>query len=291
MTDGAPLPFEGETQISLFRETEIRKVFHDDEWHFSIVDIIQALTDSSTPRRYWSDLKGKLAEEAGDIELYDKIVQLKLPSSDGKFYATDTGNTETVFRVIQSIPSPKAETFKRWLARVGYERIQEMQNPEVAIKRAILTYQLQGYDDDWIDARIKTIVSRKELTSEWSQRGVKEGTEFAVLTNVISEETFGLGVQGHKEHKALKRTHNLRDHMTDLELILTMLGEKSTVNIARTRNSLGFQQNKTAATDGGKIAGDARKNLERQLGESVVSPKNFLPEKPAPKRLPPGKKG
>lgn len=282
MTRSTDLPFEGETAIALFQAKQVRRIFHDDEWYFSIIDVVEALTDSGTPRRYWSDLKAKLGREAGDLQLYDEIVQLKLEAADGRLRETDTANAETLLRIIQSIPSPKAEPFKRWLARVAFERLQEYQDPEKAIRRAILDYQLQGYDDDWIDTRIKTIVSRKELTGEWARRGVKEGQEFAILTNVISEETFGVGVQAHKEHKSLKRNHNLRDHMTDLELILTMLGEKSTVNIARARDAQGFQQNRGAATDGGKIAGDARRNLERELGESVVSPSNFLPDSRRP---------
>jgi hypothetical protein len=272
----AVIPFEGETQTALFKDKEIRKVFHEDEWYFSVVDVIDALTDSSNPRRYWSDLKAKMAQEGGDVELYDEIVQLKLEAADGKFYATDTASTETIFRIIQSIPSPKAEPFKRWLARVGFERLQEIGNPELAIKRAIVNYRLMGYDEDWIEARVKTIVSRNELTHEWSQRGVSEGREYAVLTNVISEETFGVGVQRHKDIKGLRRSHNLRDHMTDLELILTMLGEKSTVQIARARDAQGFQENRSASVDGGRIAGRARRNLEQELNQSVVSKQNHL---------------
>lgn len=277
MPKSSNLPFEGETAIALFQAKQVRRVFHDDEWYFSIVDVIEVLTDSTTPRRYWSDLKDKLGAESGEDQLYEEIVQLKLEAADGRQRETDCASAEGLFRIIQSVPSPKAEPFKRWLARVAFERVQEYQDPEKAIKRAILDYQLQGYNDEWIDARIRTILTRKELVSEWSQRGVKDGQEFAVLSNIISEETFSVGVQGHKELKSLRKSHNLRDHMTDMELILTMLGERSTVDIARARDAQGFPQNKTAARDGGKVAGNARKELEEKLGESVVSPNNFLP--------------
>ncbi len=283
--DGASLPFEGETQIALFKEKQVRQVFHDSEWYFSITDVIEAVTDSQRPRQYWSDLKRKLAEKEGFREVYDKIVQLKLPSADGKEYVADAASIETVLRIMQSIPSPKAEPFKRWLAKVGFERLQELHNPELSIKRAIVAYQLQGYPDDWINARVKTITSRNELTGEWSKRGVKEGLEYAILTNVISTETFDLGVQQHKEYKSLDKGDNLRDHMTDIELILTMLGEKSTTSIAVARDAQGFGQNKEAAQAGGKVAGTARKHLEAQLQRSVISPQNYLPGNKSPKQL------
>lgn len=274
------LPFEGETSIDLFKPTgkEIRKVFHNDEWHFSIVDVIVAITDSDRPRKYWSDLKRKLSKE-GAVELSEKIGQFKMPSQDGKERETDAANAETLFRIIQSIPSPKAEPLKRWLAKVAFERLDESRDPEKAIRRAMLAYRLKGYPDDWINARVRTILSRKELTSEWSKRGVKEGYEYAILTNVISQETFNLGTQEHKDYKSLEKADNLRDHMTDIELILTMLGEKSTTSIATVRNAQGFEENKSAAHSGGKIAGGARKNLEKQLGRSVVSEENYLSDR------------
>ncbi len=220
----------------------------------------------------------KLNKESGG-QFFDKIEKLKMPGADGKEYTTDATNTETLFRIIQSIPSPKAEPFKRWLAKVGFERLEDTRDPEKAIRRAMLSYRLKGYPDDWINARVRTILSRKELTSEWAKRGVKDGYEYAILTNVISQETFNLATQEHKDYKGLGKADNLRDHMTDIELILTMLGEKSTTSIATVRNSQGFEENKLAARSGGKIAGDARKNLEKQLGRPVVSSENYLPDK------------
>jgi hypothetical protein len=268
---------EGEAQTSLFKDVEIRREFHGNEWLFSVVDVIAAITDSARARKYWSDLKGKLEDEG--FELSEKIGQLKMMSPDGKMRDTDVANTETLFRIIQSVPSPRAERFKRWLAKVAYERIQEFQDPEIAIKRAILDYQIQGRSNDWIEARLRTIVSRKELTSEWKKRGVEEGVEYAKLTNTISVRTFDLGVKDHMAVKALKPSHNLRDHMTDLELIFTMLGEKSTAELARAYNARGFDENHVAAEAGGKVAGDARRNLEKELGRKVVSPSNFLTDR------------
>ena len=279
-----PMVPEGQLEIEAFKGKEIRKVLHEDEWYFSIIDVIEAVTDSTRPSKYWTDLKSKLEEEE-DFEVSDFIGKLKMPGSDGKLYPTEAANTETVFRIIQSIPSKKAEPFKRWLAKVGYERILEYQNPEIAIKRAIINYRMQGYTDDWIEARVKTIVVRNELTSEWARRNVKEGEEYAILTNVIQQETFGINIQGHKSLKNLKKNHNLRDHMTDMELIFTMLGEKSTTNIAIASDAQGFNENKQAATDGGKVAGDARIALERKTNKRVVSSKNFLPPKGDQKRL------
>ena len=188
-----------------FKGVQIRKVFHESEWWFSAVDVIEALTGSPNPRRYWSDLKRQMADKEGFYELYDAIVQLKMPRADGKMYETDAINPETVFRVIQSIPSPRAEPFKRWLARVAYERVLEIQDPEIAIKRAIMAYQIQGRSLDWIDKRVRSIMVRKELTSEWKKRGVDETYEFAILTNVLSTRTFGLGVADHMKAKSLKK--------------------------------------------------------------------------------------
>lgn len=273
------IAYEGECQLALFKQKEIRRQFHDNEWYFSVTDIISAITESERPRQYWHDLKRQLAEKEGYTELYDKIVQLKMPGPDGKLYLTDAANVETVFRLIQSIPSPKAEPFKRWLARVGYERIEEFQNPEIAVKRAILNWQIQGRTDDWIEARLRSIVVRHELTAEWASRGISEGYEYGLLTNIISKETFNLDTNGHKRLKGLPKSQNLRDHMTDFELVLTMLGEKSTAAIAQTSDAKGLDQNKTAARSGGRVAGNARKELEEQLGQSVVSKENFLPKK------------
>ena len=212
-------------------------------------------------------------EGFGDIS--DNIGSIPLPTADGRMRASEVANAETLFRIIQSVPSPKAEPIKRWLAKVGYERIQETQDPELTIKRGILTYQLQGRSDDWIEKRIRTITARKEMTREWQKRGASEDQDFAILSNIISQETFGVGVKRHKEVKGLS-SQNLRDHMTDLELILTMLGETSTTTITRQRDSQGTYQLGQAATAGGKIAGGARKQIEQETGQKVVSPKNFL---------------
>ena len=270
---------EGQLELVPFKKHEIRRVLRDDEWWFSVVDVVAALTDSSRPQRYWTDLKRQLSEKEGFYELYEDIVQLPMPGADGKMYATDAVTTEALLRIIQSIPSPRAEPFKRWLAKVGYERIQEIQDPEIAIKRAILTYQIQGRSDDWIEKRIRSIVARKELTSEWRKRGVEEGKEYAMLTNVISQETFAMHTQNHRKHKGLRGSYNLRDHMTDLELILTMLGETSTKAIAVQRDAQGFYQNHTVAVTGGGIAGHARKQIEKETGQRVVSATNFLGSK------------
>ena len=274
----APVLGEGQLEIAEFRGKEIRKVLHDDEWYFSIVDVVKAITESASPTRYWNELRAKLAAE-GANQLFDNIEKLKMPGVDGKQRPTDAADTETVFRIIQSIPSKKAEPFKRWLAKVGYDRLIEYQNPEIAIKRAILDYQIKGYDDDWINARVRSIMARNDLVSEWGRRRIKKGQEYAVLTNVIQEETFGLGVQPHKGLKSLKKHHNLRDHMTDTELIFTMLGERSTKDIAVATDAQGFPANKQAAKDGGQVAGDARKALELKTGQRVLSESNFLPKR------------
>jgi len=266
---------EIQNRIAIFKGKQIRKVIHNNEWYFSIIDIIEALTGSANPRRYWSDLKRKLIEDEGFSQLYDKIVQLKLIANDGKMRETETANTETIFRIIQSIPSPKAEPFKRWLAKVGYERIQEIEDPELASKRMRALYRSKGYPDDWIEKRMRGIAIREQLTNEWEQRGVKEEREYAILTAEIAEATFGLKPIEHKKLKNLKR-ENLRDHMTDLELVFTMLGEASTTEIAVQQNAQGFQENKTAAQSGGSIAGNARKELEKKSGRRVVSSSNFL---------------
>lgn len=270
----ADLICAGESQIVLFKGKEIRQIFYNDEWFFSIVDVIEAITESESPSRYWTELRNTLKNEGSD-ELFGKIEKLKLLSKDGKMRSAEVVNTEALFRIVQSIPSSKAEPFKKWLAKVAYERIQEFQNPEIAIKRAILTYKVKGYSDDWINARIQTIVSRKELTTEWSQRGIIKGLEFALLTDFISLCTFELKTKEHKEVKGLK-SQNLRDHMTPLELALTMLGETTTAEFARTSNAQGFNENKEAAISGGGIAGEARKNIEKKLGKKVVTGNNFI---------------
>lgn len=267
---------EGDSRLVPFRKKEIRSVFHDNAWWFSVVDVIEAIAESGNrSRQYWSDLKKRLIKE-GYSELYDKIVQLKMTANDGKLRETDCVDTETLFRLIQSIPSKKAEPFRKWLAKVGYERILETQDPEIAIKRAIKTYELKGYSSEWISARIQTISSRKELTSEWKKRGIEEGLQYALLTDAISKETFDLKIKDHKGHKELKDHHNLRDHMSPLELALVMLGETTTAELARTQDAQGFKENQEAAKMGGKIAGGARKNIESKINRSIVSKDNYL---------------
>ncbi len=264
--------------LKLFESKKIRSVWNEEEqkWYFSIIDIIEILTESPRSRKYWNDLKKKLLSEGYD-ELSEKIGQLKMESSDGKYYLTDAADAETLMRLIQSIPSPKAEPFKRWLAKVGYERLEEIENPELASKRMREIYKAKGYSDEWIEKRIRGIAVRDELTDEWKKRGIKEQIEFSILTSEISKAAFGLTPSEYKDYKGLqKRNENLRDHMTDLELIFTMLGEASTTEIARKQNSLGFNENKDSAQKGGKIAGDARIALEKETGKKVVTKVNYL---------------
>jgi len=267
------------TQIAIFKGQKVRKTIHNNEWWFSVVDVVAALTDSNIPRRYWSDLKIKLKKE-GFSEVYEKIVQLRLEAPDGKLRETDSANTETIFRIIQAIPSPKAEPFKRWLAKVGYERVQEIEDPELATKRTRALYKAKGYSDDWIEKRMRGIQVREQLTNEWKNREVGGDKEYAILTAEISHATFGMTPSQYKKFKNLKR-ENLRDHMNDLELIFSMLGEASTTEIAKNKNAQGFIQNKTAAKQGGDVAGNARKELERKSGKKISTKQNYLttPEK------------
>jgi hypothetical protein len=267
---------EGDYRLVPFRAKNVRSVFHDNAWYFSVIDVIEAVAENETRAgRYWADLKKKLASE-GFSELPDKIGQLKMMAADGKMRETDCVDTETLFRLIQSIPSPKAEPFRKWLAKVGYERILETQDPEIAIKRAIHTYKAKGYSDEWVNARIQSIASRKDVTNEWKKRGIEEGLEYALLTDAISKGTFDLTTKDHGALKGLSKHHNLRDHMSPLELALVMLGETTTAELARTQNAQGFRENKSAAELGGKIAGGARKNIEDKIGRSVVTGANFL---------------
>ena len=261
-------------KIAIFQKKEIRRVEHNGEWWFSVVDVIEALTDSKNPRDYWYKMKIRVKDEDG-FELSTICRQLKLESSDGKKYQTDCANTEGIFRIIQSIPSPKAEPFKRWLAKVGYERIQEIETPELATKRTRMLYKLKGYPEDWIEKRMRGIAIREELTDEWQKRGAQEKRDYEILTAEISKATFGVTPGEYKKLKGLKR-ENLRDHMGDFELIFTMLGERSTTEIHRTEDSKGVQKLKNDAEAGGQIAGNARKELEKRLGRSVVSEDNFL---------------
>jgi len=265
--------------IKLFESKKIRSVWNDQEeqWYFSITDIIEILTESQRPRKYWNDLKRRLFKE-GFTELSAKIGQLKLISSDGKKYLTDVAESKTILRIIQSIPSPKAEPFKRWLAKVGYERFEEIENPELATQRTRDLYKAKGYPDDWIEKRMRSIAIREQLTEEWSNHGVQVQIEYAILTAEISKAAFGFTPSEYKALKGLKR-QNLRDHMNDLELIFSMLGEASTTEIVKTRHPEGFDENREVANEGGTIAGDARKALEKKTGKKVVSKQNYLPPK------------
>ena len=265
------------TKTALFKGRQIRKTIHNNEWWFSVVDIIEALTDSTNSNDYWYKMKIRVKDEGG-FELSTICRQFKLLAPDGKMRKTDCADTEGVFRIIQSIPSPKAEPFKRWLAKVGYERVQEIENPELATKRTRMLYKLKGYSDDWIEKRMRGIAIREELTDEWKNRGAKEEREYEILTAEISKASFGITPSQYKKLKGLKR-ENLRDHMDDFELIFNMLGERSTTEIHRQENSEGIPKLKQDANRGGKIAGNARKELEKELGRSVVSKKNFLKSK------------
>jgi len=269
--------------IAVFKGKEIRRTLHKNEWWFSIIDVVEALTGNDRPRKYWNDLKKKLFEE-GYAELSEKIGQLKLQSSDGKFYETDCANAETMFRVIQSIPSPKAEPFKRWLAKVGYERVQEIEDPELATKRTRAIYKAKGYSDDWIEKRMRGIAIREELTDEWKKRDVREKKEYEILTAEIAKAAFGITPGKHKKIKGLKR-ENLRDHMNDLELIFSMLGEAATTEITRVDDAKGFHESKQSARKGGEVAGKARKDLEQKTGKRVVSRENYLTVPEAQKRI------
>jgi len=267
-----PNPKSQNNQIALFKGKKIRKTIYKKEWWFSVVDVVQALTDSPTPRQYWGKVKQR---EFTDLQLSPIWVQLKLESSDGKKYETDCANTEGMFRIIQSIPSPKAEPFKRWLAKVGYERIQEIENPELATKRTKLLYELKGYPKDWIEKRMRGSAIREELTDEWKERGAETNRDYEILTAEISKATFGITPSEYKKYKNLKR-ENLRDHMDDFELILTMLGERTTTEIHRTKDTKGVPRLKDDARVGGQIAGSARKQIERKIKRPVVSKNNFL---------------
>ncbi len=263
-------------KLIVFEDKKIRRKWHNDEWYFSVIDIVAVLEVSSMPKRYWSDLKIKLKEEG--FEVYDITVRLKLSAEDGKLRETDCANTKGVFRIIQSIPSKRAEPFKQWLAKLGQERIEEIENPELAQDRVKEYYELKGYPKDWIDKRLRSIAVRQDLTNEWEERGIKHKKEFAILTNEIHEATFDVSIQDHKNFKNLPKQSkaNLRDHMTDLELIFTMLGEKATTEITQTKDAKDFNELKTASKKGGNIARNARIELEEETGKKVLSKDNFL---------------
>ena len=262
------------SSIQLFEDQKIRTAWdaEKEEWYFSIIDVISILTDTANPRRYWSDLKRKLKIE-GAVEVYEKIVQLKLLSPDGKKRLTDVASTEQLLRIIQSIPSKKAEPFKAWLAMVGKERIEETIDPEQAIDRALDTYLKKGYSEEWIHQRLLAIRIRNELTDEWKKRGVQKGKEYAILTDEISRAWSGMTTGQYKRLKGLTK-ENLRDNMTDLELVLTMLAEASTTDISKTAKPQTFEENKQVAKRGGKVAGIARQALEAETGKPVITEKN-----------------
>lgn len=259
--------------IKIFEDKKIRTVWDDktEEWYFSVIDVIEALTDTTNPRRYWSDLKIKLSKEGS--QLYDSIVQLKMPAPDGKMRKTDVATTKQLFRLIQSIPSPKAEPFKLWIAQVAKERLDEMQDPELTIDRAMMEYKALGYSDNWINQRLKSIEVRKELTDEWRRNGMQEGVQFAALTDIIYQTWAGKSAKGYKKFKGLTK-ENLRDNMTNTELILNMLAETATTDLSKEKSPSGFTENAQVAHEGGKVAQVAREQLESQLGRSVISPLN-----------------
>ncbi|MDD5731775.1 MAG: Bro-N domain-containing protein [Patescibacteria group bacterium] len=263
-------------QIAIFKSKEIRRTIHNNEWWFSVVDVVSALTgenDFTKSRKYWNKLAQRLREEGSEV--VTKCHQLKLMASDGKNYLTDCANTESIFRLVQSIPSPKAEPFKRWLAKVGYERVQEIEDPELATKRTRMLYQLKGYSDDWIEKGMRGIAIREELTDEWKNRGAESQSDYEILTAEISKATFGVTPSDYKKLKGLER-ENLRDHMNDLELIFSMLGERATTEITRIQESHGKEKLKSDAQKGGQIAGDARRKLEIETGKKVVSGGNYI---------------
>ena len=261
---------KNQKKIAIFKQQKIRRVWDEEKelWYFSIIDIVKVLTNSTIPRRYWADLKSKLEREEGS-QLYDKIVQLKLEASDGKKYLTDVADTETLLRIIQSIPSPKAEPLKIWLAKVGYERIEETEDPELAFNRAMRTYLQKGYSKEWINQKLKSIEIRKELTDEWQERGVKEGVEFAILTDEITKAWSDMTVKDFKKKKGLKK-ESLRDNMTNLELVLNMLAETSTTEISKSKKPKNFKENKQVAKDGGSVAKKARQELENKIGQKMI---------------------
>ncbi len=272
------------SDIKLFESKKIRTHWDEktEKWYFSVIDVIEILTDSKLPKRYWSDLKTKLKAEGSEV--YEKIVRLKMLAEDGKMRETDVADTESLLRIIQSIPSPKAEPFKRWLAKVGYERMSEIANPEESIERARDNWQKLGRSEKWIQQRMTGQETRNKLTDYWKESGVEKGDEFAMLTNIIHQEWSGLTVKEHKQKKKLK-SHNLRDHMSEAELIFTALAELSTRQIAETDEAKGLYQNAVAGKKGGKIAKDARVALEQKTGKKVVTGENFLPPAKSKKKL------
>lgn len=262
-------------ELVLFENSKIRRKEYNGEWYYSIIDIIGILSESKRPRKYWDDLKKKLETEE-NFEVSEKIGRLKLMAKDGKMRLTDCANRETVFRIIQSIPSPNAEPFKLWFARLAEERIQETIDPELAIERAKQTYLKKGYSEEWTNARLKGIPVRNELTDEWKKRGAEEGRDFAILTNEISKTTFGITTEQHKSIKKINKKHNLRDNMSPLELALTTLAEVTTTELHKVNDSQGMRALKNDANTGGSIAGNTRRDIEKQIGKKVVTSENSL---------------
>lgn len=274
---------KNENKLVVFQDKKIRRILMDDEWFFSVVDVVAALTDSVNARDYWFKMKKRVHSEDG-IELSTLCRQLKLESSDGKKYSTDCANVKGMFRIIQSIPSPKAEPFKQWLAQVGYERVLEIENPELAQDRMKELYEQKGYPKDWIDKRLRGIAIRQNLTDEWKERGITEDRDYAILTAEISKATFGMTPSAYKAYKGLESPNqNLRDHMTDLELIFTMLGERVTTELSRQEKPDTMSKHKSVAKRGGKVAGNARKETEKELGRSIISSENYLPKDDSPR--------
>ena len=259
--------------IKLFDEYKIRTKWDSEieDYYYSVIDVIAVLTESKNPNRYWSDLKRKLSDESG--QPYENIVRLKLKATDGKMRETDAANTKQLLRIVQSVPSPKAEPFKQWLAQMGKERLEEIADPEIAMQRAINTYRQKGYSEEWITQRMRSIETRKELTAEWNRVGVNEGIEYAILTDDISKAWSGMSTKEYKQYKGLKK-EGLRDNMTNLELILNMLAEVSTTEISKVENPDGFEESRDVAKRGGNIAGNARQELEEVTGKSAISKKN-----------------
>lgn len=273
-------------EIKIFEESNIRSSYDEqnEKWFFSIIDIIAVLTDSKNPRRYWSDLKIKLSDEEGFSQLYEKIVQLKLTAPDGKNRETDCADVETILRIIQSVPSPKAEPVKQWLAKVGYERMKEMADPSTAIDRARETYKKLGRSDKWIQQRFSGQDTRNKLTDYWKDHEINESEEFAILTNIIHQEWTDLTVKEHKNLKGLN-SQNLRDHMTEAELLFTALAELSTRQVAENTQAIGFEENKSAAKVGGNIAKRAREDFEERTGQKVILGENYLPKQNKVKQI------
>ena len=264
-----------DNKLVVFQDKKIRRIMVDDEWYFSVVDVVAALTDSLDPGAYWRKLKQRLTAEGSQVVTF--CHGLKLQAPDGKMRITDCANVKGMFRIIQSIPSPKAEPFKQWLAQVGYERVLEIENPELAQDRMKELYEQKGYSKDWIDKRLRGIAIRQNLTDEWKERGITEDRDYAILTAEISKATFGMTPSAYKAYKGLESPNqNLRDHMTDLELIFTMLGERVTTELSKQEKPDTMPKHKSVARRGGKVAGNARKETEKELGRSIISSENYL---------------